>query len=104
MNRDFDSLLDALEGLRRRGYTEDFSLRPHCLACPARQIEINPETFSVDEYYRFEGMSNPDDNSVIYAISADSGLKGILIDAYGPYAEQLSPTMAEKLRVKPTNR
>jgi hypothetical protein len=95
----YDSLSEALADLKKRGYTEDFNLKPYCLACPRLQLEVQPEQFTIDETYRFEGMSNPDDNAVVYAVSAPPELRGTLVDAYGVYAEALTPEMARKLRV-----
>jgi hypothetical protein len=43
-------------------------------------------------------MSSTDDNSVLYAISAKDGIKGLLVDAYGVYAENISEAMRRKLR------
>ena len=98
--RTYDTLTEALNDLKERGYTEDFSLRPYCLECKAKEIEIHPENFVVDEFYRFEGMTNPDDNSVLFAITSSDGLKGTLVDAYGVYAENLSPEMSTSLHLK----
>jgi len=33
-------------------------------------------------------MSDPEDNSIIYAIESKDGHKGILIDAYGAYSDE----------------
>jgi hypothetical protein len=55
--------------------------------------------FHVDEVHRFEGMTNPDDSSILMAIQSTSGIKGILVDAYGVYAESLSPEMIERLTI-----
>jgi hypothetical protein len=63
------------------------------LECPSFKIELHPEDFQIDQHYRFEGMSSPDDNSILYAISSTKGLKGLLVDAYGVYAEGLSTEM-----------
>jgi hypothetical protein len=38
------------------------------------------------EHYRFEGASDPDDMSVVYAIESAGGPKGIIADAFGTYA------------------
>ena len=50
------------------------------------------------EVYRFEGMSDPDDNAVVYALEAADGTKGVIVDAYGTYAQNLDFELAEKLR------
>ncbi|SIT77441.1 phosphoribosylpyrophosphate synthetase [Pontibacter indicus] len=94
----YPTLSGALNDLKKRGYTEDFNLEENCIVCSSKSLELKPEEFYIDEVHRFEGMSNPDDNSVIYAISSSSGVKGVLVDAYGPYAQAITPEMARKLR------
>jgi hypothetical protein len=96
----YNSVTDALAGLKKRGYTQDFSLQPHCIKCGALDLELHPEKFQVDEYHRFEGMSNTDDNSIVYAISSDDGVKGVLVDAYGMYSENLTEAMVKKLTMR----
>ena len=54
-------------------------------------LKMGKKTFtkndvSIDKVYRFEGMSNPSDTSICYAIKSKSGEKGILINAYGANA------------------
>lgn len=94
----YDTLVEALNDLQKRGYTYDFNLKNHCVACASLKIEIQPEDFNVDEVHRFEGMSSTDDNSILYAISSKDGVKGTLVDAYGIYAENISEEMRKKLR------
>jgi hypothetical protein len=88
-----------MKDLQSRGYSEDFNIRLHGLEGAASKLQLHPEDFQVDEYYRFEGISNPDDNSIVYAISRKDGIKGILVDAYGVYSDSLSEAMVEKLKV-----
>lgn len=96
----YDSLAAAIADLQQRGYTADFNLKADHLHLDQLELELHPEAFSVDEFYRFEGDSNPDDSSVVCAISANGGeLRGIIVDAYGVYANNLTPAMAEKLKV-----
>ncbi len=95
----FDTLTEAINDLKRRGYQNDFNLHPEWIECSALTLKLKPEEFHVDEVYRFEGMTNPDDSTVLYAISSTHGAKGVLVDAYGVYSDSLSPIMIEKLRL-----
>src|SRR5688572_24747181 len=97
MRRSYASLSEAINGLKARGYTHDFNLKSECVECKALQLQLRPEKFSVDEFHRFEGMSSTDDNSIVFAISSDSGIKGVLVDAYGVYASSLNADMIKKL-------
>lgn len=95
----YETLTEAINGLKSKGYTEDFNLKHYCLECKGRDLELRPSDFTIDKFYRFEGASNPDDNSIVYAISSTDGLKGTLVDAYGVYADSLSEEMVEKLKI-----
>lgn len=57
------------------------------------------EDFNVVKYYRFEGDSNPDDNSVLYVIETLGGDKGLLVDAYGAYSGNVPKEIMNKLRI-----
>lgn len=95
----YESLVDALADLKNRGYNLDFRKEPECIYCYVFDLWLTPEQFNVDEVHRFEEGSNPDDSSVVYAISSYSGMKGTLIDSYGVYAEHMTFEMAQKLEV-----
>jgi len=96
----YDDLLEAIKGLKARGYTLDFNLEKDCIICSYDNINSHPHQFEVDEYHRFEGMSSTDDNSIIYAITTDDGKKGTLITPYGVYAEGTTRSIVEKLTMK----
>jgi hypothetical protein len=95
----FDTLSEAIFSLKNQGYTNDFNLHPEWIECPPLKVRLAPEEFHVDQVHRFEGMTNPDDSSILFAISSSNGLKGLLVDAYGPYADSLSPVMIQKLTI-----
>jgi hypothetical protein len=95
----YESLVDALTDLKSRGYEVDFMKEPTCLYCYALDLWIAPEQFNIDEFYRFEENSSPDDTSVLYAISSYTGIKGTLVDAYGVYADSVSFDLAMKLEI-----
>lgn len=95
----FETLSEAISALVVKGYSNDFNLHPEWIECPPLNVKLKPEEFHVDEVHRFEGMNNPDDSSVLYAISSTTGLKGLLVDAYGVYAESLSSMMINRLKI-----
>ncbi|MGV3528698.1 MAG: phosphoribosylpyrophosphate synthetase [Flavisolibacter sp.] len=93
----YGSALQAIDDLRQRGYTEDFNLAENCMIC--RNEKYNVDDFEIREVYRFEGDSNPDDESVVYGIESKSGVKGILVNGYGYSAEPMSAEIARKLKI-----
>ena len=101
MKKDYDTLSQAMNGLRKEGYTEDFNLKQNSIYCPNKEIEVNANDFNIDKFYRFEGMSNPADSSILYAISSKkNNIKGVLVNAYSIYAENTSNEMMDKLNVR----
>lgn len=99
----YETLTEAIEGLRQQGFTQDYNLKPDHLHCQPDNIELRPADFDVVDVYRFEGMTDPGDESVLYAIEAKNGNKGVLVDAYGAYSESISAEMAKKLKYTPEN-
>lgn len=97
--KSYDTLSEALKALKAEGYTEDFNLQSQCLQCTSSDRQLKPDEFIIDKFYRFEGASNPDDSSIVYAISSNDGLKGVLVDAYGVYADSLNEDMVRKLKI-----
>jgi len=95
----FDTLSEATTALRNQGYTLDFNIASNWVACNALKTNYGPDAFMVDQVHRFEGMSNPDDSEVLYAVSTNDGHKGLIVDAYGAYSEALTPDMLNKLRM-----
>lgn len=95
----FDTLVDGINALRQQGYVEDFNLKQNCIECRNGQYKIFHNEFQIDKFFRFEGASDPDDSSILYAISSGKyKLKGVLINAYGIYSEPITDEMLNKLK------
>jgi cytochrome c peroxidase len=92
----YANVKDALDKLKEEGYTTDFNLEENCIACHAGKF--NHDEFEITAIYRYEGDSNPDDESTVYAIESKSGLKGVLVTSYGAYSENLSDEILKKLK------
>lgn len=80
------SMSACLEKMVANGYTDDFKAVENGLQSLKNDKVYLPEEVTVDNFYRFEGNSDPDDMSILYAITTNDGTKGTLIDAYGTYA------------------
>jgi len=94
----YDTLLDALNGLKQRGYTTDFNLAFDKVKCNETGVHLSPFEFEIIEHHRFEGVSDPEDEAVIYVIqSKDGTMKGTLVTGYGIYTESLSEELLQKL-------
>jgi len=103
--KNFETLLDALNDLISRGYTEDFNVDVDMMQCREKNIKMAVDEFEIDEFYRFEGASNPSDMSILYAISSDKyNLKGTLVSAYGTYSGNQSAAIEAKLNYQQVNK
>jgi len=94
----YTTLSEAVNDLQSRGYSDDLKLSEHGLICGARGLSLDPAEFEIDEFHRFEGNSDPEDQSIVYAISSrDHGVKGILVNAYGMDASAMTQELVRKL-------
>lgn len=95
-----DTLIATLEALKKKGFTYDFNLTAHALEVHQDDgvpIKLSPDDFTIVEIFRFEGMSNPSDGSILYAIESNDGINGTLVSSYGVYADSMSNEMIKKL-------
>jgi hypothetical protein len=99
MKESYGTLSETINGLKKEGYTLDFNIRQECLVCSITNTVLSPDDFEIDKVYRFEGMSNPDDQAILYAISSPKfDVKGVLVNGYGISADGATDAMIEKLK------
>ena len=99
--KDYGTLSQAINKLKlEEGYEHDFNLLDEEVELKTKDETFGVEDFDVDKVLRFEGMSNPDDNSILYAITTSKGYKGVLVDGYGISSGQVSKKMIAKLDLK----
>jgi len=87
----------CLNKIVKEGYTEDFKVSERGLVTMHDKHRYSPEQVHVVNFFRFEGFSDPADNSILYVIETDDGKKGTLIDAYGPYADEKVNTFMQRV-------
>ncbi len=97
--RSYETLSEAVNDLIKRGYTHNFNIACDAIECSSIDLKLHPEDFEINEFYRFEGDSNPDDEEVVYAITSKDGIKGILVNAYGAYSDEMSNELIGKLKI-----
>ncbi|RYF88187.1 MAG: phosphoribosylpyrophosphate synthetase [Chitinophagaceae bacterium] len=94
----YDTVVEALNDLKKRGFALDFNIAFDQLICHDNNTCLNPSQFEITEVHRFEGDTNPSDEEVIYAVESKEGnIKGVLHSAFGTYADDVSPDLLRKL-------
>lgn len=94
----YETLSEAINDLTKRGYSFNFNIKNDCIECVENDISLHPEEFEIDEVHRFQQMSDVDDESILYAISSPKhNIKGLLVNAFGIYADTASAELIEKL-------
>jgi hypothetical protein len=97
----YELLTEAIIALKQQGYTEDFNLKENCLECIIGRQELLPHEFNIDKSFRFDVNEDPSDQAMLYAISSEMhNVKGLLVNGYGIYSDDVSNDMLEKLNSK----
>lgn len=84
MTGEMETLTQATNRLGVAGYEAQFLIRGDKVECHECNCVVTAEQLTVDETVRFEGMSDPGDESVLFAVTAECGHKGTLTATYGP--------------------
>ena len=91
-------LADTINTLRSQGYTEDFNISEASHDTHSGLLCTLDDEFMIDQVIRFDVMSDPDDQAILYAIhSTKTGRKGILVNGFGIYTETRANRKADKL-------
>ncbi|MGJ8666499.1 MAG: phosphoribosylpyrophosphate synthetase [Patiriisocius sp.] len=99
MENGYDTMTQAIEDLQKEGYTTDFNLVEEGIESKSLKKQWKAGELDVVKYYRFEGMTNPGDSSILYVIETKSNEKGLLVDNYSANGISISPEMLEKLKI-----
>lgn len=80
-------MAEAVEDLRKRGFAANFEFLDKTFKAVNTGKTFRPDELVIVEHHRFEGVSDPDDMSVLYVIEANDGTRGTIADAFGPQAD-----------------
>jgi hypothetical protein len=77
----------CLDKAVEKGFDLSFKATENGLKCLGSERVYSPQEVTVPNYFRFEGISDPGDMSILFEIETNDGCKGTLIDAYGVYSD-----------------
>lgn len=79
------TLTEVLNKLEERGQANEFRIKDEGLTLDESRY-FQPHELKIIKTYRFEGDSNPDDESILFLIETSDHTVGFMIDAYGVYS------------------
>ena len=83
-----NSLALCINKMVLKGYEDDFKITDMGLKSLNTSKIYQPKDIHIINFFRFEGQSDPNDNTILYVVESDDGNKGTIVDAYGPYADR----------------
>lgn len=86
--KDYETLSGAMNRLTSIGYTESFKAKKNNIEALYSKKTYQPSDLVIEETFRFEGMTNPADQTELFAISANDGTKGTLAMSYNAQQSQ----------------
>lgn len=84
----YDTLSTAVNSLTDDGYVDIFRADEDNIVALFSNKIYNPEDLHILKSYRFEGMSNPQDETVVFAIDAWDGTKGTMVLCFSAEQDQ----------------
>lgn len=93
-----ETVLEATQRLRAAGFALDFTATPrgqlHCATC---ELDHDPEAMTVGEIVRYEGASDPNDQTILLALGSVCGGRGLYSAAFGYAAEPADVDVLHRL-------
>ena len=92
-----DTPSDATRRLQADGYDVNwYAAADGTLRCDQLDEVVDPSTVTIDHILRFEGQSDPGDESILFALTAPAGAKGVYS---APYGAHMPPEDAAVIRL-----
>lgn len=98
------TLSRVLERLREKGFDNELVMGENGeMVCEKLNKRYGPEDLLIFKNFRFEGESNPDDNSIILMVEDKDGDIGYILDSYGAYRSHEGPEFDDFIKKIPTD-
>lgn len=97
-----ETISDALNRLSEKGYRDDFRAEDDQLRAIRAGCIHPPESMIIDEVVRFEGITDPDDEAIVFGLRCEPhGTKGTYVAAYGPAMASHDAEIIRRLKAPP---
>ena len=83
-NHKMKTLSECMTSLKKHGFEEEFFVTEEgCIRNYSSEKTWCAEDVKIENFYRFEGQSDPGDSSILYALETIDGVKGMISHPYG---------------------
>jgi hypothetical protein len=90
----------VVKRLEEQGFTDQFKIeKDKLVSTHDAKLKYKPKDVKAVNFFRFEGISDPDDMSILLAVETVDGHKGTLIDAYGLYSDDNTAEFLKELEI-----
>ena len=79
--------IDNIKRYQQEGYNVSYLFENNLLINAETKTEYKPEDIFIVAHHRYEGMSDPDDMSILYVIETKDQQRGTHLLGYGPTAD-----------------
>ena len=98
------TLSTVLGKLKDKGFDNEIVMNENKEMVSERLCKkYQPDDLLIFKNFRFEGESNPDDNSIILMVEDKEGEIGYILDSYGTYSNHEGPEFADFIKMIPTD-
>lgn len=97
-NNQYSTLAEASTELKNRGFNANLKVNENEKLVDSNGNQFNPTEVTLVEFHRFEGMSDPADSTIIYAVETESGEKGTVIDSFGADASEVTSDFMKQVK------
>lgn len=91
------TLLACMQKANEKGFERDFLITEHGLNWRGGNQFYRPEEVVIEDFYRYEGKSDPDENAILYLMVTKDGQKGVFATSFGIYADPVATEFILKI-------
>src|SRR5499426_4850667 len=96
------TLAETINHLNRQGFTGHFGVIADGLREFGSGLTFRADELRICGCFRFEGVSDPGDMGMVYAIESRTGVRGTLVDACGVYSNPAISDFVARVAIGPT--